>query len=69
MKSGAILASKLAVTIGLFYLILRDIDATTFLAALLHVQPAFLIIVCLLYPVGLVLSAGKLKVSVRSVPS
>lgn len=52
---------KIAVTVFLCYLILRSVDLTKVVETISQINPIFLVLTCLLYPVGLAIAAIKLK--------
>ena len=53
--------AKTCVAFSLFYLILRGLDWKKFVDNLTNVQLPFCLLVCLMYPVGLIVSSIKLK--------
>ena len=61
MTRKAIIAGKVSVAAALVYAILHSINLEAFVSTLFTVRPLFCVIVCLLYPIGLFLSAVKLK--------
>jgi glycosyltransferase 2 family protein len=53
--------AKFGVTALLFYVIFKNIDLSAFLCTFTNLDLLFIALVCLLYPLGLYLSAVKLR--------
>jgi len=60
-KKILITFAKTCVALFLFYLILRGLDIKKFVGNLRNVELSFCLLVCLLYPINLMVSSGRLK--------